>query len=132
MPGPALMTKPLRVLTVRSAVVTLIIFLASAFGFQAPASAQSNVQGQWKTLPTQMPINPVHVALMHNGKVLIVSGSGNLPSDTTYLGGSVGSRNRHGNDSTGTLRHVLQRDGCVAGWPPFRHERNTAIRSVSG
>ena len=85
MPGPALMTKPLRVLTVRSAVVTLIIFLASALGFQAPAIAQSNLQGLWKTLPTQMPINPVHVALMHNGKVLIVSGSGNLPSDTTYL-----------------------------------------------
>jgi hypothetical protein len=31
-----------------------------------------------------MPINPVHVALMHNGKVLVVSGSGNLPSDTNY------------------------------------------------
>jgi hypothetical protein len=85
MPGPALMTKLLRVLAVRSAVVILLIFLASALGFQAPASAQSNVQGQWKTLPTQMPINPVHVSLMHTGKVLIVSGSGNLPSDTTYL-----------------------------------------------
>src|ERR1700733_15466691 len=85
MPGPALMTKPLRVLAVQSAVVTLLIFLASALGLQAPASAQSNVQGQWKTLPTQMPINPVHVALMHTGKVLIVSGSGNLPSDTSYM-----------------------------------------------
>jgi hypothetical protein len=31
-----------------------------------------------------MPINPVHVALMHNGKVLIVSGSGNLPSNSNY------------------------------------------------
>ena len=29
-----------------------------------------------------MPINPVHAALLHNGKVLIVSGSGNLPSNT--------------------------------------------------
>ena len=29
-----------------------------------------------------MPINPVHVALMNNGKVLIVSGSGNDPSNT--------------------------------------------------
>src|SRR4029077_21216627 len=27
------------------------------------------------------------IALMHNGKVLVVSGSGNLPSDTTYLAG---------------------------------------------
>jgi hypothetical protein len=48
---------------------------------------QVSTTGQWQTLPTQMPINPVHVALMHNGKVLIVSGSGNLPSDTNYMAG---------------------------------------------
>jgi hypothetical protein len=29
-----------------------------------------------------MPINPVHAALLHNGQVLIVSGSGNLPTNT--------------------------------------------------
>jgi hypothetical protein len=29
-----------------------------------------------------MPINPVHAALLHNGLVLIVSGSGNLPTNT--------------------------------------------------
>ena len=84
--GLALMRKPARVLTIRSAVVALIIFWVSATPFERPARAQSNVQGQWTTLSTQMPINPVHVSLMHNGKVLIVSGSGNLPSDTTYLG----------------------------------------------
>jgi hypothetical protein len=43
-----------------------------------------NNQGQWQTLSAQMPINPVHAALLHTGKVLIVSGSGNLPSDTNY------------------------------------------------
>ena len=31
-----------------------------------------------------MPVNPVHVALMHTGKVLVVSGSGNYPPDTDY------------------------------------------------
>ncbi len=45
-------------------------------------AAQANVQGQWQTLPNPMPINPVHAALLHNGKVLIVSGSGNLPTNT--------------------------------------------------
>ena len=61
----------------------LIVLVSSA---SVPSSfAQANVQGQWSTLPTQMPINPVHVALMHNGKVLVVSGSGNLPSDTSYM-----------------------------------------------
>jgi hypothetical protein len=44
--------------------------------------AQASVQGQWQTLPNLMPINPVHAALLHNGKVLIVSGSGNLPTNT--------------------------------------------------
>ena len=33
--------------------------------------------GQWVTLPYTMPINPIHCALMHNGKVLVVSGSEN-------------------------------------------------------
>ena len=64
---------------------TLFLILLVTLGFQSSARAQANVQGQWKTLSTQMPINPVHVALMHTGKVLIVSGSGNLPSDTSYM-----------------------------------------------
>ena len=34
-----------------------------------------------------MPINPVHIALMHNGKVLIVSGSGNVATETHYTAG---------------------------------------------
>src|SRR4029077_16009209 len=64
----------------------LLILVVLASLASVPCSfAQANVQGQWNTLPTQMPINPVHIALMHNGKVLVVSGSGNLPSDTTYL-----------------------------------------------
>jgi len=46
--------------------------------------AQANVRGQWRTLPTLMPINPVHLAVMNNGKVLIVAGSGNLPTETNF------------------------------------------------
>jgi galactose oxidase-like protein/PKD domain-containing protein len=49
--------------------------------------AQANVQGQWQTLPNLMPINPVHAALLHNGTVLVVSGSGNLPSNTNFQAG---------------------------------------------
>ena len=40
---------------------------------------QANVQGQWSTLPYVVPINPVHAALLYNGKVLMVAGSGNCP-----------------------------------------------------
>ena len=43
------------------------------------AAGQANVQGQWSTLPYLMPINPVHAALLNNGKVLVVAGSGNCP-----------------------------------------------------
>ena len=43
------------------------------------AVGQVNVQGQWSTLPYLMPINPVHAALLSNGKVLVVAGSGNCP-----------------------------------------------------
>jgi hypothetical protein len=49
--------------------------------------AQANVQGQWRTLPNLMPINPVHAALLYNGKVLVVSGSGFLPSNTNFQAG---------------------------------------------
>ena len=38
---------------------------------------QSQLHGQWQTQSYQAPINPIHVALMHNGKILIVAGSGN-------------------------------------------------------
>jgi hypothetical protein len=36
-----------------------------------------DLHGKWDILPFDMPINPVHAALMHNGKVLIIAGSGN-------------------------------------------------------
>ena len=49
-----------------------------------PALAQSSVQGQWQTLPYTMPINPVHAALLYNGKVVIVSGSGNVAGNTNF------------------------------------------------
>jgi Domain of unknown function (DUF1929) len=48
---------------------------------RAVVEASPNQSGRWDTLPFEMPINPVHVALMHTGKVLVVSGSGNDPDN---------------------------------------------------
>ena len=49
---------------------------------QTPSSPVTAAQyGQWSTLLYTMPINPVHAALLHTGKVLIVSGSGNNPNN---------------------------------------------------
>jgi hypothetical protein len=45
-----------------------------------PALPQAQVTGTWQTLPYLMPINPIHVVLMHTGKVLIVAGSENDPN----------------------------------------------------
>ena len=45
--------------------------------FAPGAWGQADVQGQWSTLPYLMPINPIHAALLHNGKILVVAGSGN-------------------------------------------------------
>jgi len=46
--------------------------------------AQAGAQGQWRILANEAPINPIHVALMHNGKVLVIAGSGNLATETHF------------------------------------------------
>ncbi|HSY30538.1 MAG TPA: galactose oxidase-like domain-containing protein, partial [Verrucomicrobiae bacterium] len=63
------------------AAIALLLFCAPL------AHGQANVTGTWQTLPTLMPINPVHTALLSNGKILVVSGSGNYTAQTTYLVG---------------------------------------------
>jgi hypothetical protein len=55
--------------------------------YAAHLIAQADKFGQWTTLPASMPINPVHVAMLHNNKVLIVSGSGNVAGNTNYQAG---------------------------------------------
>ncbi len=54
-------------------------FIASLSAPQTTASAVTD--GSWSTLPYLMPINPIHCALLHSGKVLIVAGSENNPSE---------------------------------------------------
>src|SRR3954463_65096 len=64
------------------------IALALALALVGPLArsprAQSPAVGLWTTLPDQMPINPVHLALMNNGNVLVVAGSGNVAAETNY------------------------------------------------
>jgi hypothetical protein len=43
-------------------------------------TATSAITGRWDTMPYKMPINPIHVGLMHTGQVLIVAGSEDDPS----------------------------------------------------
>ncbi len=53
-----------------------VLFLLVTIQF---AAGQSNVQGKWTTLSYTTPINPIHAALLSNGKILIVAGSGSCP-----------------------------------------------------
>ena len=63
----------------------LTLLLAAGLALFPPSlRAQAGVQGQWRTLASLMPINPIHLALMNNGKVLIVAGSGNVATVTNY------------------------------------------------
>ena len=72
-----------------AALVTLICFslagcgggsMSSSTPTQPGHTATGHPTGLWTTLPNTMPINPVHAALLHTGKVLIISGSGNCPA----------------------------------------------------
>src|SRR5438309_4410701 len=56
-----------------------LVFSLLLSAFVSVTMGQSNVQGQWSTQSNLMPINPVHVALLPNGKILVVAGSGNCP-----------------------------------------------------
>ncbi|HXZ86367.1 MAG TPA: hypothetical protein VEI82_12865, partial [Myxococcota bacterium] len=65
----------------RSSLLLLLLVAPSALLEPRGASAQScsaavpHVEGQWQTLPYRMPINPISTTLLHDGRVLIVSGS---------------------------------------------------------
>jgi hypothetical protein len=62
--------------------------VAMCFGalLVVPVRTAPGTQGQWRTLSYLLPpnLNPVHVALMHNGKVLMVAGSGNDPTNFDF------------------------------------------------
>ena len=58
-----------------------VLFLLVTIQF---ATGQANVQGKWTTLSYTTPINPVHAALLSNGKILIVAGSGSCPPYLSY------------------------------------------------
>jgi hypothetical protein len=68
--------------------------------------ARLDVTGRWTTLASLMPINPVHVALMRTGNVVIVSGSGNDPANHVLTAGVL-------NPSLGTV-HTF-----TIGWDMF-------------
>ena len=67
-------------LTMPASLRPAILVVSMLLGTFVPiVIGQANVQGQWSTLSYTMPINPIHAALLHNNKILVVTGSGNCP-----------------------------------------------------
>jgi len=64
--------------------VVLIAALALLQVTVVHTSPSPATTGQWVTLTRQMPINPVHIVLLNTGKVLIVSGSGNVANNADF------------------------------------------------
>ena len=73
----------MRRLASRTLACSVLVMLSVSF-LTTTSWAQANVKGQWSTLPYTMPINPIHVALLNNGKVVVVAGSGNVAGNTNY------------------------------------------------
>ena len=93
--------------------------------------AQAGSVGQWATLPYLMPINPVHSALMNNGKVLIVSGSGNVAAETNFRYAVLDLQSERVDITlVAAVGHVLQRHGGPLGRPRVRQRRQPAVRPV--
>jgi PKD repeat protein len=65
-------------------VFALLLAVGLSTATTQPVLAQAGTQGQWRTLTNQVPINPVHVALLRTGQVLIVAGSGNVATETNF------------------------------------------------
>jgi hypothetical protein len=47
-------------------------------------AADATTLGRWRIMRITMPINPIHVAMLRNGNVLIVAGSENDPASMQY------------------------------------------------
>ena len=116
-------------LNIFTGVAQAVLWLFIALGAVAPGAwGQADVQGQWSTLSYTMPINPIHVALLHNGKILVVTGSGKCvpvrpvvlrPAfwSLEWLGsGRSGYLERHDHRIDGTVGHVLHFHDPAFGW----------------
>jgi Domain of unknown function (DUF1929)/Glyoxal oxidase N-terminus/PKD domain/Bacterial Ig domain len=65
-------------------ITIFFLVLTALLARPAGAEAQVNLTGDWRLLPQTMPINPIHAALLRTGRVLVVSGSENDPTVTTF------------------------------------------------
>ena len=73
-----------RALTGGAILAGLLLAVTLGTSTTNPVLAQAGTQGQWRTVAGTVPINPVHVALIRNGQVLMIAGSGNVATETNW------------------------------------------------
>ena len=123
----------------------IAFFLVLVALLSVSVMAQVQTIGQWSTMSQSMPINPIHVALLRTGKILVVAGSGNCPPSLAGCptGAPYGPSNASGAllfDPCGgniypvhyELGHVLQRHGAFARWAGLDQWRHHSIRPFHG
>ena len=78
----------------KQGILLLLLLVMSKPGLMG----QVQTIGKWSTTSYTMPINPIHVALLYNGKILVVNGSGNCPASLAGcpLGAPYGPGNGSG------------------------------------
>ena len=126
-PAPVLERSSLKHGAMKCGIHRAVLFLLVLAMSSSGAMAQVNVQGQWSTLPYLMPINPVHVALMHNGKVPGSFGLRKRRYEYELAGCGLGPACRHSHCANRRLGHVLQWHGGTARWPAFHQWRHAAV-----
>ena len=77
--GTAAVSSSGLVTTTAAGQATITASLGNVTGSETLTVLSPAVVGLWTTLPNTMPINPIHVALLTNGEVLVIAGSGNCP-----------------------------------------------------
>ena len=119
---------------IRRAFVLLTISLGVLGAAAEKALAQAQVTGQWVTLSYPMSINPIHMGLLHTGKVLIVAGSENDPTKHKQKISKAAVWNLGGGNITqGTITRTpdLTWDVFCNGWAFFPDGRCLVIGGTS-
>ena len=110
------------------------LLLLLLVGMSKPGLGQAQTVGKWSTLSYTMPINPIHVALLYNGKILVVAGSGNCPPAQPGCpsGSPYGPANNSGalllDPTTGISPNLACRRTCfVMAWWFYRMDAHLSM-----
>ena len=114
----------------------LLVIASALLALRAEAQCPSNVphtMGTWRTLPYQMPINPISATLLHTGKILLVSGSENDAYNNSTGAESYRAAiwDPTGTDQTSVVTKSIAYDVFCSGTVQLPHGRTLTIGGSS-